>query len=108
MALTDGLILKVGPLVELRSEVKLTSQVANIIVFALSLGSNVYGVAGPEDMYGSSKTTYITPSYYVSCFKSSAESRGAKCDRLSTCGLSSTCSSSEPRFISSPSAARPS
>ena len=35
-------------------------------MFALSLGSNVYGVAGPEDMYGSSKTTYITPSYYVS------------------------------------------
>jgi len=49
MAFTDGLILKL----------------ANIVVFALSLGSNVYSVAGPEDMYGSSKTTYITPSYYA-------------------------------------------
>jgi len=49
MALTDGIILKV----------------VNIIVYAVSLGSNVYSVAGPEDMYGSSKTTYITPSYYA-------------------------------------------
>jgi hypothetical protein len=37
----------------------------NIIVFALSLGSNVYSVAGPDDMYGSEKTTYITPSVWA-------------------------------------------
>ena len=41
-------------------------QLANIVIFAVSLGSNVYSVAGPEDMYGSGKVTYITPSYYVS------------------------------------------
>ncbi|KAK1923179.1 hypothetical protein DB88DRAFT_494110 [Papiliotrema laurentii] len=49
MAITDGILIKI----------------ANIIVFAVSLGSNVYSVAGPDDMYGSSKTTYITPSYYA-------------------------------------------
>ena len=42
------------------------AQLANIAIFVVSLGSNVYSVAGPEDMYGSSKVTYITPSYYVS------------------------------------------
>lgn len=49
MSLTDGLVIKL----------------VNIVVYAVSLGSNVYSVAGPEDMYGSSKTTYITPSYYA-------------------------------------------
>ncbi|RSH87028.1 hypothetical protein EHS25_003516 [Saitozyma podzolica] len=49
MALTDGLLIKV----------------VNILVYATSLGSNIYSVAGPEDMYGHSKTTYITPSYYA-------------------------------------------
>ncbi|KAL7422965.1 hypothetical protein Q5752_002263 [Cryptotrichosporon argae] len=45
MSLFDGILIKV----------------ANIVVFALSLGSNVYSVAGPEDMYGTGKPTYITP-----------------------------------------------
>lgn len=45
MALTDGLPIKV----------------ANIVVFLFSLGSNVYSVAGPDNMYGSSKEVYITP-----------------------------------------------
>ncbi|RXK41057.1 hypothetical protein M231_01688 [Tremella mesenterica] len=49
MALTDGLLIKV----------------VNIIVYAASLGSNVYSVAGPEDMYGSSKVTYVTPSSWA-------------------------------------------
>jgi hypothetical protein len=31
---------------------KLTFQLLNIFVFALSLGSNVYSVAGPKDTYG--------------------------------------------------------
>ncbi|WWC65292.1 uncharacterized protein I303_107909 [Kwoniella dejecticola CBS 10117] len=48
-SITDGLIIKL----------------VNIVVYAVSLGSNVYSVAGPEDMYGSSKVTYITPSYYA-------------------------------------------
>lgn len=51
------------------SRPKTDHQLANIVVFALSLGSNVYSVAGPEDTYGSSKTTYITPSYYVSSLR---------------------------------------
>lgn len=51
------------------------------MVFALSLGSNVYGVAGPEDMYGSSKTTYITPSYYVSCYTPTKPYNRVKADR---------------------------
>jgi hypothetical protein len=37
------------------------SQLANIVVFLFSLGSNVYSVAGPDNMYGSSKEVYITP-----------------------------------------------
>lgn len=49
MSFTDGLLIKL----------------ANIAIFVVSLGSNVYSVAGPEDMYGSSKVTYITPSYYA-------------------------------------------
>jgi len=36
-------------------------QLANIVVFLFSLGSNVYSVAGPENMYGSQKETYLTP-----------------------------------------------
>ncbi|WVQ86121.1 hypothetical protein IAT38_008289 [Cryptococcus sp. DSM 104549] len=47
--ITDGIVIKV----------------LNIVVYAVSLGSNVYSVAGPEDMYGSGKVTYITPSYYA-------------------------------------------
>lgn len=49
-----------------RERRRLTRQVANIIVFAVSLGSNVYSVAGPDDIYGHQKITYITPSSYVS------------------------------------------
>ena len=37
------------------------TQLANIVVFLFSLGSNVYSVAGPENMYGSQKETYLTP-----------------------------------------------
>lgn len=36
-------------------------QLANVVVFLFSLGSNVYSVAGPDDMYASSKETYLTP-----------------------------------------------
>ncbi|WVN89787.1 uncharacterized protein L203_105017 [Cryptococcus depauperatus CBS 7841] len=48
-SLTDGIAIKL----------------LNIVVYVVSLGSNVYSIAGPEDMYGSSKVTYITPSYYA-------------------------------------------
>lgn len=36
-------------------------KVVNVIVYFLFLGSNVYTVAGPTDVYYTSKDTYITP-----------------------------------------------
>jgi hypothetical protein len=33
--------------------------------FAALLGSNVYSVAGPEDIYRSGRETWVTPSYYA-------------------------------------------
>ena len=35
----------------------LTTQLANIVVFLFSLGSNVYSVAGPDNMYASTKVS---------------------------------------------------
>ena len=36
-------------------------QISNVVVYILFLGSNVYTVAGPGDVYYSGKETYITP-----------------------------------------------
>lgn len=36
-------------------------QIANVLVYFLFLGSNVYTVAGPSDVYYTGKETYITP-----------------------------------------------
>ncbi|KZS88663.1 hypothetical protein SISNIDRAFT_497831 [Sistotremastrum niveocremeum HHB9708] len=36
-------------------------KVVNVIVYIVFLGSNVYSVAGPEDIYRSGKETYFTP-----------------------------------------------
>lgn len=36
-------------------------QIINVIVYILFLGSNIYTVAGPTDIYYSGKETYITP-----------------------------------------------
>lgn len=33
--------------------------------FAALLGSNIYSVAGPEDIYRSGRETWVTPSYYA-------------------------------------------
>ncbi|KAG7575418.1 hypothetical protein FFLO_00237 [Filobasidium floriforme] len=49
MAVTDGLAIKI----------------VNIVVFAALLGSNIYSVAGPEDIYRSGRETWVTPSYYA-------------------------------------------
>ena len=37
------------------------SQIVNVIVYFLFLGSNVYTVAGPTDIYYTGKETYVTP-----------------------------------------------
>lgn len=37
------------------------SQLTNVIVYFLFLGSNIYTVAGPSPPYASGKETYITP-----------------------------------------------
>jgi hypothetical protein len=42
---TDGILLKL----------------ANILVYFLFLGSNIYAVAGPSDIYWTGKETYVTP-----------------------------------------------
>lgn len=39
----------------------LTIQLANIVVFLFSLGSNVYSVAGPDNMYASTKVSLSSP-----------------------------------------------
>jgi len=36
-------------------------KIVNIVVYILFLGSNIYTVAGPGDIYASSKETYFTP-----------------------------------------------
>jgi len=46
---TDGILLKV----------------VNVVLYVLFLGSNVYTIAGPGDVYGSGKETYFTPSSWV-------------------------------------------
>lgn len=40
-------------------------KILNIVVFVLSLGSNVYSVAGPKGSYGAPHETYVTPSSYA-------------------------------------------
>ncbi|KAJ9104654.1 hypothetical protein QFC21_002152 [Naganishia friedmannii] len=49
MPATDGLVIKV----------------VNIAAFLALLGSNIYSVAGPTDIYKNVKDTYVTPSYYA-------------------------------------------
>lgn len=49
MAVTDNIVIKI----------------ANVVVFLALLGSNIYSVAGPEDVYSSGKETWVTPSYYA-------------------------------------------
>ncbi|KIY43285.1 hypothetical protein FISHEDRAFT_78630 [Fistulina hepatica ATCC 64428] len=45
MSWTDGIVLKVS----------------NVLVYVLLLGSNVYSIAGPSDIYFSGRETYVTP-----------------------------------------------
>lgn len=40
-------------------------KVVNVIVYFLFLGSNIYSIAGPEDVYRSGKETYFTPAPYA-------------------------------------------
>jgi len=40
-------------------------KIVNIVVFVVFLGSNIYTVAGPDHVYGSSKETYLTPSSWT-------------------------------------------
>ncbi|KAG8753367.1 hypothetical protein FRC14_006116 [Serendipita sp. 396] len=40
-------------------------KIINIVVFFLFLGSNIYSVAAPGDVYRSSKETYFTPAYWT-------------------------------------------
>jgi hypothetical protein len=37
------------------------AQIVNVIVYLLFLGSNVYTVAAPNDIYYTGKETYLTP-----------------------------------------------
>ena len=59
----DGIFLKVS--LSLRAapahRVLIESQIINVIVYFLFLGSNIYTVAGPEGIYRSGKETYFTP-----------------------------------------------
>ena len=41
------------------------SQIVNVIVYFLFLGSNVYTVAGPTDIYYTGKETYVTPASWA-------------------------------------------
>lgn len=36
-------------------------QIVNVLVYFLFLGSNIYTVAGPSDIYYTGKETYLTP-----------------------------------------------
>lgn len=61
---TDGILLKVGICRFLVSARQLTcglAQIVNVIVYLLFLGSNVYTVAAPNDIYYTGKETYLTP-----------------------------------------------
>jgi len=40
-------------------------KIINVVVYFLFLGSNIYSVAGPEDVYRSGKETYFTPAPYA-------------------------------------------
>ncbi|PVF94326.1 hypothetical protein CPB86DRAFT_765992 [Serendipita vermifera] len=40
-------------------------KIVNIIVYFLFLGSNIYAVAGPGDVYKSTKETYLTPASWT-------------------------------------------
>jgi uncharacterized membrane protein len=40
-------------------------KVVNVITYILFLSSNIYAVAGPTDVYGHAKETYLTPSSWV-------------------------------------------
>jgi hypothetical protein len=37
----------------------------NVVVYFLFLGSNIYTIAGPGDVYHSTKETYLTPAYWT-------------------------------------------
>ena len=58
----DGIFLKVWRDARIGvAELTLVSQIVNILVYFLFLGSNIYTVAGPSDIYYTGKETYITP-----------------------------------------------
>ncbi|KZV85263.1 hypothetical protein EXIGLDRAFT_654244 [Exidia glandulosa HHB12029] len=40
-------------------------KVTNVVVFFLFLGSNIYTVANPEDVYRLHRETYLTPAYWA-------------------------------------------
>jgi hypothetical protein len=42
-----------------------SDQIVNIVVYFLFLGSNIYTVAGGDDVYHSTKDTYITPAWWT-------------------------------------------
>lgn len=43
----------------------MTPQIVNVIVYFTFLGSNVYAVAGPGDIYQHSRETYFTPASWT-------------------------------------------
>lgn len=61
---TDGLFLKVcvaSCLCQCKQCSEPFEQIVNVAAYFLFLGSNVYTVAGPSDVYYYGKDTYVTP-----------------------------------------------
>ena len=58
---TDGLFLKVQFDAILSAPPPDWFQIINVLVYFLFLGSNVYTIASPRDIYYSGKETFLTP-----------------------------------------------
>lgn len=84
----------------------LLSQLLNIVVYFAFLGSNIYTIAAPHDIYYSGKETYLTPapwSFLIWCVYSPL----LGCHLfIRWIGPSSTYSFSEPSSTSSPQSGR--
>jgi hypothetical protein len=76
-------------------------QLANIVVFLFSLGSNVYSVAGPDNMYASTKVCKPFCILYIPKLTNRKHTSPLP-QWHSGYGPSSTCYCSEPCFSNSP------
>ena len=72
-------------------------QIVNVVVYFLFLGSNVYTVAGPTDIYYTGKDTYVTPApwAFLIWYVRLGTLVRSELMFVPTSGLSSTYSSSE-------------